>query len=52
MKSPFIILALWVIAMTLGVIGVVTRKKILLKLGMLAAVAGVALTLWLKSTLQ
>ncbi|MEG6523915.1 DNA repair protein [Desulfotomaculum sp. 1211_IL3151] len=51
MVSPYIILALWVIAMTLGVIGVVARKKILLKLGLLAAFGGVVLTLWLKSTL-
>ncbi|WP_041274365.1 hypothetical protein [Desulforamulus reducens] len=52
MISPFVILALWGIAMILGVVGVVSRKKILLKLGMVAALGGLAVTFWLKSTLK
>ncbi|GAB6178924.1 hypothetical protein JCM14036_02430 [Desulfotomaculum defluvii] len=52
MKSPFIILTLWGVAMILGVIGVVTRKKILLILGMVAALGGLAVTFWLKSMIE
>lgn len=51
MISPFIILILLFSALTLGVIGVIARKKVLLKLGLLAAVGGVVMTLWLKSTI-
>lgn len=49
---PFIILALWGIALTLGVIGVLSRRKRLLFLGILSALGGLILTLWLKWLLQ
>ncbi|WP_333871693.1 DNA repair protein [Desulforamulus putei] len=52
MITPLIILLLWGVALTLGVVGVVTRRRKLLFAGMLAALAGLALTYWLKSTLQ
>jgi len=49
---PLIIIALWGIALTLGVLGVVTRRRILIILGMVAALAGVTFTFWLKYLLQ
>lgn len=52
MKLPLVIITLWGVALTLGVCGVVTRRKIFLALGMAAALAGVAMTYWLKYLLQ
>ncbi|SHH39589.1 hypothetical protein [Desulforamulus hydrothermalis] len=52
MITPVIILVLWGIALLLGVLGVVTRRRNLLLAGMAAALAGLGLTLWLKNTLQ
>ncbi|AQS57945.1 DNA repair protein [Desulforamulus ferrireducens] len=49
---PFIILVLWLIALTLGVLGVVTRRKKLILWGGVAALGGVAATYYLKWLLQ
>lgn len=49
---PIIILVFWLIALTLGVIGVVTRRKKLIILGGIAALGGVAMTYYLKWLLQ
>lgn len=51
MKTPLVIITLWGIALTLGVLGVITRRKVLLGVGMAAALAGLVLTFWLKSIL-
>lgn len=52
MKLPLVILALWFIALSLGIIGIVTRRRALLAWGMGAALGGVLLTYWLKSMLN
>ncbi|MCL5780059.1 DNA repair protein HhH-GPD [Desulforamulus profundi] len=51
MITPLIILFLWGAALILGVVGVVTRRKNLLIAGMVAALAGLGVTYWLKSML-
>lgn len=51
MIIPYLILASWVTALTLGVIGVVKKKKAFLGAGMVAALIGLALTYYLKSIL-
>lgn len=48
---PLLILASWVIALILGAIGVITRRRKLLLTGMLAALVGLGLTYWLKRML-
>lgn len=51
MITPYLILAAWLTAMTLGVLGVVKRNKAFLGAGMVAALVGLGLTYWLKSIL-
>ena len=48
----FAILGLWLIALTLGVFGVIKRRRNLIILGGLAALGGVAATYYLKWLLQ
>ena len=48
MNLPLVILTLWGVALILGVTGVFIRKKILIFLGMAAAMAGVFATFYLK----
>ncbi|AEF93094.1 hypothetical protein Desca_0190 [Desulfotomaculum nigrificans CO-1-SRB] len=49
---PLVIIALWGIALTLGVLGVVARRRILFVFALVAALGGVGLTFWLKNLLQ
>lgn len=51
MIISYLILASWLIALSLGVFGIVKRKKSFLGAGMVAALIGLGLTYYLKSIL-